>query len=289
MEFIDLHTHSTASDGSFTPAEVVRLAAARGLRAIALTDHDTIDGVAAAVAAGQALSVEVIPGVEISALFPGGSMHVLGYFVDYHNGRLDERLAVLKKARADRNPQIIAKLNALGVKITMAQVEQISGGGQVGRPHIARALLEHGYVRDIQEGFDRYLGNGAPAHVHKFRFPQKEAIAMIRQAQGIPVLAHPFTLGLGSAYALRNQLQDLKKLGLAGIEVYYSEHTPEQEALYLKLARELDMLITGGSDFHGANKPEVDLGRCPCQKHLTYQLVKALKDWRRNEYGLAGD
>ncbi len=288
MELIDLHIHSTASDGSYTPEEVVRLAKERGLKAIALTDHDTVDGLPSAVAEGQALSVEVIPGVEISARFPGGSMHILGYFVDYHSGLLDARLAVLKKARADRNPQIIAKLNALGVQVTMAQVARLSGGGQVGRPHIARALLQHGYVRDIQEAFDLYLRNGAPAHVSKFRFPQEEAINMIREAQGIPVLSHPFTLGLGSAYALKNLLQDLKKLGLAGLEVYYPEHTPEQEARYLKLARELDLLITGGSDFHGLNKPEVDLGRCPCQKNLTYHLVENLKRWRQNEYGLAG-
>lgn len=286
MKLIDLHVHSTASDGSYSPEEVVRLAAARGLRAISLTDHDTIDGVAEAAAAGEALGVEVIPGVEISARFPGGSMHILGYFVDYHSGLLDARLAVLKKSRADRNPRIVAKLNALGAKITMEQVEKISGGGQVGRPHIARALLEHGYVRDIQEAFDRYLRNGGPAHVSKFRFPPDEAINMIREAQGIPVLSHPFTLGLGSAYALKNLLQDQKKLGLAGLEVYYPEHTPEQEARYLKLARELDLLITGGSDFHGANKPEVDLGQCPCQKNLTYPLVEALKAWRRQEYGL---
>lgn len=288
MNYVDLHTHSTASDGSYAPAEVVRLAKEGGLKALALTDHDTIDGLPEAIAAGKALGVEVIPGIEISARFPGGSMHILGYCIDYHNGLLDERLSVLKKARADRNPQIIAKLNALGLKITMDQVARISGGGQIGRPHIARALLEAGYVHDIQEAFDRYLRNGAPGHVHKFRFPQEEAIAMIREARGIPVLAHPFTLDLGSAFALRNLLQDLKAMGLAGIEVYYAEHTPEQEALYLKLARELGLLITGGSDFHGQNKPEVALGTIPGQAKLTYHLVDALKSWHRGEYHPSG-
>lgn len=286
-EYIDLHTHSTASDGSFTPGEVVRLAKERGIAALALTDHDTIDGLAEAAAAGAEVGVEVIPGVEISARFPGGTMHILGYFVDYHSGRLDERLAVLKRARADRNPQIIAKLNALGIKVTMKQVESISGGGQVGRPHIARALMDNGYVRDFDEAFDIYLRSGGLAHVHKFRFPPEEAIAMIREAQGVPVLSHPFTLGLGSAFALKTLLEELKILGLAGIEVYYPEHTPEQEALYLRLARELNLLITGGSDFHGENKPEVDLGRVPHQHFLTYDLVEALKGWRRQEYGLA--
>jgi predicted metal-dependent phosphoesterase TrpH len=285
-KLIDLHTHSTASDGSYSPAEVVRLAKEGGLAAVALTDHDTVDGLPEAVAAGQEFGVEVIPGVEISAQFPGGTMHILGLFVDYRNGRLDERLAVLKQARIDRNPRIIAKLNGLGIPITMAQVNRISGGGQVGRPHIARALLEMGYIQDIQEAFDRFLGWHKPAYVSKFRFPPNQALAMIREAKGIPVLAHPFTLGLGSAYALKNLVIELKGLGLAGLEVYYSEHTPEQEAMYLKLARELDLQISGGSDFHGLNKPEITLGSMPSQDKLTYHLVEALKAWRRREYHL---
>jgi len=286
MKFIDLHTHSTASDGSYSPAEVVRLAKEGGLAAMALTDHDTVDGLPEAVAAGAELGVEVIPGVEISAQFPGGTMHILGLFVEYHNGRLDERLAVLKQARIDRNPRIIAKLNALGIPITMEKVDQISGGGQVGRPHIARALMEAGYVQDLQEAFDKYLGWHRPAYVSKFRFPPEAALAMIREAKGIPVLAHPFTLGLGSAYALKNLIIELKGLGLAGLEVYYSEHTPEQEALYLKLVRELDLQISGGSDFHGLNKPEITLGSMPSQDKLTYNLLEALKAWRRREYHL---
>jgi 3',5'-nucleoside bisphosphate phosphatase len=286
MKLIDLHVHSTASDGSFPPGEVVRQAKAGGLTAMALTDHDTVDGLTEAVAEGERIGLEVIPGVEISAQFPGGTMHILGLFVDYHNGRLDERLMVLKQARLDRNPQIIAKLNALGIPITMARVEAISGGGQVGRPHIARALMELGYVSDLQEAFDKYLGWHKPAYVSKFRFPPDQALAMIREAKGIPVLAHPFTLGLGSAYALKNLAIELKGLGLAGLEVFYSEHTKEQEALYLKLARELDLLITGGSDYHGLNKPEITLGNMPCQEKLTYKLVEALKAWHRQAYPL---
>ncbi|MBM4294229.1 MAG: PHP domain-containing protein [Deltaproteobacteria bacterium] len=279
-ELIDLHAHSTASDGSYAPAEVVRLAKEGGLTAIALTDHDTIDGIPEAMAAGDKWGVEVIPGVEISAHFPGGSMHVLGYFIDYTNGLLDERLAVLKQARLDRNPQIIAKLNALGIPLTMEQVVKVSGGGQVGRPHIARALWEAGYVSNIQDAFDKFLRSGAPAHVNKFRFPPREAINMIREAGGVPVLSHPFTLGLGSAYALKNTLLELKGLGLAGIEVFYSEHSREQEALYLKLARELGLLVTGGSDFHGLNKPEVVFGKMRSQGKVIYQLAETLKAWR---------
>ncbi|MCK9376921.1 MAG: PHP domain-containing protein [Syntrophobacterales bacterium] len=287
MKYIDLHVHSTASDGSFAPAEVVRQAKAGGLTAMALTDHDTVDGLAEAVAAGDREGVEVIPGVEISAQCPGGTMHILGLFVDYHDGRLDERLAVLKQARIDRNPQIIKKLNDLNIPITMARVEEISGGGQVGRPHIARALMEAGYVTSIQQAFDIFLRKGGKAYVSKYRFPPAEALTMIRESKGIPVLAHPFTLGLGSAFALKNLLIELKGQGLAGIEVFYSEHTPEQEALYLKLARELDLLITGGSDYHGLNKPEITLGSMASQKKLTYKLVEALKAWRRREFKLS--
>jgi predicted metal-dependent phosphoesterase TrpH len=286
-ELIDLHTHSTASDGSYPPAEVVRLAKEGGLVAMALTDHDTVDGLPEALAAGETYGVEVVPGVEISAQCPGGTMHIVGLFIEYHNGLLDERLAVLKQARIDRNPQIIKKLNDQGVKITMARVEEISGGGQVGRPHIARALMEAGYVRSIQEAFDTYLRMGGKAYVSKFRFPPDQALAMIREAKGIPVLAHPFTLNLGTAFALKNRLIELKDLGLAGLEVYYSEHTSEQEALYLKLARELDLLVSGGSDFHGQNKPEITLGSFASQSKLTYELVEALKTWRRQAYPAA--
>ena len=165
---------------------------------------------------------------------------------------------------------------------------KVSGGSQVGRPHIARALMEAGYVSAIQEAFDKYLRSGAPAHVNKFRFPPPEAINMIREAGGVPVLSHPFTLGLGSVYALKNTLVELQGLGLAGVEVYYSEHTQEQEALYLKLARELGLLVTGGSDFHGLNKPEVVFGKMRSQKKVIYRLVEALKEWQENNLGGKG-
>ncbi len=285
MAYIDLHTHSTASDGSFPPREVIRLAKEGGLKAIALTDHDTIDGLAEAVAAGVEFGLEVIPGVEISAQYPSGTMHILGYFLDYQSGLLATRLAVLKQARKDRNPQIIAKLNTLGIPVTIEQVEQISGGGQLGRPHIAQALYQGGYVRSLQEAFEKYLGNDGLAYVGKFRFPPGEALAMIREARGIPVIAHPFTLGLQTSETLRPLLKELMALGLAGLECYYPEHSADQEALYLSLARELGLLVTGGSDFHGAIKPGVHLGRINCQPRLIYDLVVAMKHWRLREFG----
>jgi len=286
MNLIDLHTHSTASDGSLRPGEVVRLAKEAGLKALALTDHDTTDGLAEAIAAGEKLGVEVIPGVEISAQFTDDTMHILGYFIDFASGQLAKRLEVLKQARKERNPKIVAKLNALGLHVSMEQVERLSGGGQVGRPHIARALMELGYVSTMQQAFDIYLKNGGKAYVAKYRFPPKEALDMIREAGGVPVLAHPFTLGMGSAAVLKEVLLDLQAKGLAGIEIFYADHSPEQEAMYLKLARELGLLITGGSDFHGLNKPEITLGNIRSRNRLTYDLVTALKAWRQKEYGL---
>jgi len=284
MAVVDLHTHSTASDGSLPPRDLVRLARQRGLQALALTDHDTVDGLAEALAAGAEFGVEVIPGVEISARHPLGSMHILGYFLDYQSELLGRRLAILKQARKDRNPQIIAKLNALGIPLRMAAVERISGGGQMGRPHIAQALFQGGYVRTLQEAFDVYLGNQGRAYVSKFRFPPEEAIAMIRDAGGLPVLAHPFTLGLHTPETLGPLLRELTALGLVGVECHYPEYTLEQEALYASLARQLGLLITGGSDFHGDIKPEVELGRISCQKNLTYDLVTAMKARRASEF-----
>ena len=176
---------------------MVRLAKDSGLTAMALTDHDTVDGLARGRGRRGGVRGGGHPRGGDQRPVPGGTMHILGLFVDYHNGLLDQRLAVLKQARIDRNPQIIAKLNALGIPITMARVEEISGGGQVGRPHIARALMEGPGAESIQEAFDTYLGMGGKAYVSKFRFPPDQALAMIREAQGIPVLAHPFTLNLG--------------------------------------------------------------------------------------------
>ncbi|MFP3868191.1 MAG: PHP domain-containing protein [Desulfobacteraceae bacterium] len=278
MDYVDLHTHSTASDGSFRPREVVALARDRGLKAMALTDHDTIDGVPEAIQTGDQLGVEVIPGIEISADFPEGTMHILGYFIDYQQPFFNQRLQVLKEARVHRNPRIVEKLNQLGLAISWEDVLQVSGSGQIGRPHIARVLVIKGYVKDLQEAFDLYLRQGGPAYVPKFRLPPAEAIALIRQTQGIPVLAHPFTLGLG-LNQLKAQLQELQELGLLGLEVYYPEHTPAMQADYLRLTQDLGLLVTGGSDFHGANKPGIELGKGPHQRHLTYELVLNLKAW----------
>ncbi|MGD8989694.1 MAG: PHP domain-containing protein, partial [Syntrophobacterales bacterium] len=193
MYSIDLHTHSSYSDGSFSPGQLVQLAKDKGLRAIALTDHDTVAGLEEALAAGKELEVEVVPGVEISAQYPPGTMHILGYYVQPSHPELLRDLEKLQKARAARNPKIIERLQALGLEISWTEVLNLSGG-QVGRPHIAQVLLHRGYVSSINEAFSRYLKKGAIAYVEKFRFPPDEAIAMIRNAGGLAALAHPFTL-----------------------------------------------------------------------------------------------
>lgn len=277
MSFVDLHVHSTASDGSLTPRQVVQQARTLGLQAIALTDHDTVAGLEEALQAGAELGVEVIPGIEISARHDPGSMHILGYFIDQQNSRLQEQLAVLQQARAARNPAIIAKLQDLGLWLTMAEVEAVAGGGQVGRPHIAQVLVRKGYARDFQDAFDRFIGNHGPAYVSKFRFPPAEAIALIREAGGLAALAHPFTLEYRSPSHLKDLLSKLRAWGLAAVEVLYPEHNPEQEALYQNLARELGLLITGGSDFHGHIKPDIRLGEIAPGRHLPYTLVEQLK------------
>jgi hypothetical protein len=277
MDYVDLHVHSAASDGSLSPADLVAEARVQGLRAIALTDHDTAEGLNEALTAGAAQGLEVIPGIEISAEYKPGSMHILGLFIDHRYPKLDEQLQVLKQARADRNPQIIANLQKLGLAITMEEVRALAGGGQVGRPHFAQVLVQKGYVAHFQEAFEKYIGNHGPAYVNKFRFSPREAITMINAAGGLASLAHPFTLEYTSIGHLKMILEQLRDWGLAALEVYYPEHSPERQAVYKKLAQELGLLLTGGSDYHGVIKPEVKLGLVGPDQHVSYELVEKLK------------
>ena len=274
---IDLHTHTTASDGSFTPSQLVHHAKEKGLRALAVTDHDTIDGNQEALNAGVREGLEVVPGIEISVDYSPGSMHMLGYFIDTESQRLQEKLALLQDSRSDRNPKIIEKLNALGLDITYDEVVEASGGGQVGRPHIAQVLLRKGYATTIQEAFDKYLGKGAPAYFDKFRLNAEDAIAMITDAGGIPVLAHPFTLKCTNQGELEELIKHLTGHGLQGIEVYYTEHNEKQISRYRLLAERNNLLLTGGSDFHGANMAGVELGTGRGSLQIPYILFENLK------------
>jgi predicted metal-dependent phosphoesterase TrpH len=277
MNRIDLHTHSSYSDGSLSPRQLVQLAKKRGLRAIALTDHDTVAGVEEALEAGKELGVEAVPGVEISAQYPPGTMHILGYYIRASHRELQGALKKLQQARAARNPKIIERLQGLGLKITTTEVLDLSGG-QVGRPHIARALVNRGYVSSIDEAFSRYLKKGAIAYVEKFRFPPEEAIAIIRRAGGIAVLAHPFTLGMAQPDELSQLVHGLAEKGLEGIEVFYPGHTEEMAVIYEDVAKRLGLVCTGGSDFHGNFRDHSYLGNTTLGKGLDYGMLESLRE-----------
>lgn len=275
--YIDLHIHTTASDGSFTPSEVVRYAKEKGLGAIAITDHDSTEGNEEAMEEGTQQGVEVIPGVEISVDYAPGSMHMLGYFVTTGSKTLKGKLTLLQNSRAERNPKILERLNQLGLMLTYDEVVQASGGGQIGRPHIAQALLKRGYIKTIPEAFDKYLGKGTPAYIEKFRLTAEEAISMIAEAGGIPVLAHPFTLHCKNSHELESLVKNLVSHGLKGIEVYYSEHNRAQTSSYLRLVQDYNLVATGGSDFHGENMEGVDLGIGRGNLKVPYRVYEELR------------
>ncbi|NOU95233.1 PHP domain-containing protein [Paenibacillus sp. LMG 31456] len=250
MLYADLHTHTTASDGTQPSSENVRLALKAGLAGIAITDHDTVAGIDEALAAGTQYDITVIPGVEISTVSEGQDIHVLGYWIDHTNPLLLQRLSSLRDVREQRNMMMLERLNELGLQITMEDVlaslqASKKADETIGRPHIADALLKKGYVASMAEAFERYLGKGAAAYVNPPRIEPLTAIEWIREAGGVPVLAHP---GL---YNLDKLIPQLTEVGLAGLEVYHSDHTPEQEKHYRAIAEQLGLIMTGGSDFHG--------------------------------------
>ncbi len=262
----DLHTHSNASDGDLSPEALVAQAAAIGLAAIALTDHDTLAGVPHALSLQLKHGIKVIAGVEISAEYEPGMLHLLGYFPTYPDG-LEIALNEVQTARKKRVPKIIEKLNALGCMLTEEDVMTEAGEAQVGRPHIAMALLKKGYVRSFDEAFHEYLGKGKKAYVPKEKMTWEKAMALIIHYGGLPVLAHPCTLSLGTKEA-EACIIDLKGAGLKGVEVYYPDHTPEQTACYASLASRLGLLVTGGTDFHGIYRNALSLGDYGLDKEL---------------------
>ena len=262
---IDLHIHSTASDGSLTPTEIIARARRCGLAAIAITDHDTLAGVRAVMATGIPSELPFLSGVEISTASPEGfpcrgSLHLLGYGVDPDDADLQQALERLQNARKDRNPRIIAKLNRLGIGISMADLEAQTTDGQIGRPHIAAWLLRNGVVATIDEAFERYLGSGRPAYADKYLIACEAAIQRVRGAGGAPVLAHPALIAPEGDWRLQDLIRHLKTWGLMGIEAYYPEHSPDQTRTYLSWADQLDLVATGGTDFHGDITPGIEMG-----------------------------
>jgi len=280
MNVIDLHVHTTASDGTMSPAELVRYAKGKGLRTIAITDHDTIEGIEEGLQEGSKRGLEVIPGVELSVDYSNGTMHLLGYYIDITCTELTDKLMVLQQARAERNLKMIDKLRALGMEIDLAEVATVAEHGQIGRPHFAQAMVKKGYVQNIPDAFDRYLRKGGPAYVEKFRLSAEEAIHVIRTAGGVTVLAHPFTLNQPQPHEFDAVIGELKQRGLEGIEVHYPEHSEGQKKLYRDVAQQYGLLITGGSDFHGLTKDAIDLGEGYGDGELTHTIVEDMKSRR---------
>jgi hypothetical protein len=280
MTGIDLHTHSTASDGTLSPAELVREAGKCGLRAVALTDHDTTNGLQEAIEAGRSEGVELIPGCELSVDYPRGHMHILGLWLPAHPEIVRQKLAYLRERRHSRNERIISKLRKLGLDIDYGQVKSLAGDASVGRPHIARVLVGRGYADSVQAAFDRYIGPGGKAYVPKDKLKPGEAIEVLKREKATVILAHPYSLELEDA-ELRSEIAKLQELGLDGVEVLYPEHGERQTESYRAICRDLDLLQSGGSDFHGSVKADIALGSGRGGLHVPYELLERMKERRR--------
>lgn len=267
-KFADLHVHTRASDGGMLAEEVVRQAGEVGLAAIGIADHDSVNGIEAAFEAGKKCEVEVIPGVELSAYLGDSELHILGYFIDWRDERFRATLQKFIEVRLDRAKQMVERLRGLGMDISYEDVLVEAGDGVVGRPHVARALTNRGYVESTARAFERYIGAGGPAYVDKYRLSSAEAIEMIQRVGGVPVLAHPL-------YVFREEmLPELLKQGLRGIEVYHTKHDILATQRFEDLARRHNLLVTGGSDSHGFDVP-IGAVRVP------YERVEKLKAERK--------
>lgn len=282
MPEIDLHTHSTASDGTLSPTRLVASAAAMGLRALALTDHDTVQGLPEACAAGQEHGIEVIGGCELSVGYADKSMHILGLWVPKHPKPLLDALEHLQSLRAERNKIIIDNLQACGVPITYDELEKEAQGATIGRPHIAKLLVDKKRAVSLQDAFANWLVPGTKGFAPKKKFSAREAIKLLKSVQATVILAHPCSLKM-EGQALEAVVRDLKDLGLDGVEVHYSMHTQAQTMEYAALCRKLDLVQSAGSDFHGANKPKIFLGRGKGGLRSSYMLVEKMKELRQTQ------
>ena len=281
---IDLHCHSTASDGSLTPGQLLQAAAKIHLKALALTDHDTIDGLAEFRDAGQDCAVEAVPGIELAAAEaekPLRSYHIVGLFLDGDDTRMRTLLSDVIRWRNERNVQIIAKLSAMGYEITLEDALAQSGGGVLGRPHIASALALKGYVSDVRKAFELLLASGKPAYVSRQLPTPAAAIAAIHSMGGLAIWAHPFTRGHFTNQQMRRLAVDLKDVGLDGIEAYYPLHTPTQTRLAIQMGKDFGLLVSGGSDYHGVRFKRIELGVGYGNLNVPDGLLEPLKELKK--------
>jgi predicted metal-dependent phosphoesterase TrpH len=276
---IDLHTHTTASDGSLTPTQLLAHAKEVGLSALAVTDHDTVSGVAEAKAAGAEHGIEVIAGCELSTGEGKQSMHIVGLFLPDNPTKLQESLDFVLNARMNRNQLIVDKLNELGVDITLDEIKA-EAQGTVGRPHFAKVLLAKGVVNSIQQAFDVWIGNEGKAYIPRTRLTPAQAIDILKAEGATPILAHPYILGL-KPHEMDARVAELAELGLEGIEAFYTEHSDSQTEQYKGLAKKYGLVVSGGSDFHGTPKPHVLLGKGRGGLRVPDQVLVNLKAHRQ--------
>ncbi len=280
MNQVDLHIHTTASDGALTPTQIVQRAARLGLKVVAITDHDTVAGIPEALAAGLVHGVEVIPGVEINTDVPGAEVHVLGYFIDHTNQELEAELAVLRDGRVGRARRMAEVLTAMGAPVRFERILEIAGEGAVGRPHVAQALLEAGHVSSYRQAFEQYIGRNSPAYVERQKFTPAEACALICRAGGLPVFAHPVFFDrygkIKERFDEDGLLPEMISQGLAGLEVYYSGYDAITIEHLLGVARRHNLIVTGGTDFHGLHQGDQDLGSV----YVPRKVVARLKERR---------
>lgn len=266
---VDLHCHTTASDGTFTPEELVEEARRRGLLAIAVTDHDSVAGIDEATAKGAEIDVEVVPGLELSTDVDNGEVHILGYFIDPEDRGLLGLLESQRQSRLQRVQKMLDRLSDLGVQLSMDEVRQFSDGGALGRPHVAQALIQAGRVGSWDEAFSRYIGRHAPAYVRRSKLSPHDAVRAILAAGGVPVLAHPGLSGHD------DMIPSLTEAGLAGIEAIYPDHSEEQRTRYARLARQYGLIVTAGSDCHGPKSSSgVRVGLATTDYEVVRQLWK---------------
>jgi predicted metal-dependent phosphoesterase TrpH len=275
---IDLHTHTIYSDGSEHPRQLINMAHAAGACAVAVTDHDTVGGLQEARTAANDLAMEFINGIEISAEYSPGTMHILGYYIDDTSDLLNATLTELRMARDRRNPQIAARLQSLGFDISYEEVAKLAGNEVVGRPHFARVLVEKGCAESIQEAFNRFLAKGAAAYVEKRRLSPAESIDLIHKAGGAAVLAHPYQLKLAALADVEALLVELASMGLDGVEAIYSRHKPAERQAYAEMAERLGLIVTGGSDFHGTYKPDISIVKGTGDLQVPHSLLDAVRE-----------